>query len=84
MQRTETRHAHAHTLHTQILYNLTGNALKFTNKGRVGVRVEPSADGTHVLLQVGSGACVWEGGESGVARMFGTAVQRERRGGKRR
>eukprot|EP00198_Chlamydomonas_reinhardtii_P009452 XP_001698789.1 chlamyopsin-6 [Chlamydomonas reinhardtii] len=36
----------------QILYNLTGNALKFTNKGRVGVRVEPSADGTHVLLQV--------------------------------
>lgn len=33
---------------TQILFNLTGNALKFTHHGTVMVHVKPAASGTEV------------------------------------
>ncbi|MHC1743107.1 MAG: ATP-binding protein [Syntrophobacteraceae bacterium] len=57
----------------EVLINLLGNAVKFTEHGEVGIRVEPSEDGSRLLFRV------WDTGvgisDAAVQRLFQPFVQ---------
>ena len=60
----------------QILYNLTGNSLKFTHKGYVRLVVRPSISTGKVVVQVRGG-----GGRPGLCAPGGAAQHQHGQGG---